>query len=99
MLVYPFLDPRRAFASYAATDGGLTADEAAWYWQQYAGAPDDLDDPDLAPLRSDRLDDPAADAGGQAAEHDVLADEDERARRAASREAGVDVERHDVPRA
>ena len=34
---------------------GFDPREAAWYWQQYAASPADLDDPDLAPLRSDRL--------------------------------------------
>ncbi|MGZ4495704.1 MAG: alpha/beta hydrolase fold domain-containing protein, partial [Nocardioides sp.] len=79
VLVYPFLDPRRAGASYAEENAGLSGAESAWYWQQYAGPddnPDDNpDDPDLAPLLSERL--------GTlprtlvvAAEHDVLLDED-----------------------
>ncbi|MGN6576877.1 MAG: alpha/beta hydrolase, partial [Nocardioides sp.] len=52
VLVYPFLDPDLAAPSYGGYDGGLTRGEARWYWQQYAGAPDDLEDQDLAPLRS-----------------------------------------------
>lgn len=54
-LVYPFLDPTAHFDSYDLEEHGLTRGEAAWYWQQYASTPADLDDPDLAPLRSDRL--------------------------------------------
>jgi acetyl esterase len=54
VLVYPFLDPRAGFASYDTAEG-FDRREAAWYWQQYAAGPADLDDPDLAPLLSDRL--------------------------------------------
>ena len=90
VLVYPFLDPRRGFASYAEDSAGLTAEEAAWYWQQYAGAPEDLDDPDLAPLRSDRFD-TLPPTLVVAAEHDVLVDEDEELARRIG-EAGGDVE-------
>jgi acetyl esterase len=59
-LIYPFLDPTASFASYAeATDvdlgGGFGPSEATWYWEQYAASPEDLTDPDLAPLLSDRL--------------------------------------------
>jgi acetyl esterase len=55
-LVYPFLDPTAGFDSYALGDEqGLSRAEAAWYWQQYSATPADLDNPDLAPLRSDRL--------------------------------------------
>lgn len=53
--IYPFLDPRAGFESYRTSADGFDAREAAWYWQQYAAAPADLDDPDLAPLLSDRL--------------------------------------------
>jgi len=56
VLIYPFLDPTAAFASYAeAVAGGFDAREAAWYWQQYAAREQDLRDPDLAPLLSGRL--------------------------------------------
>ena len=55
VLVYPFLDPTTSRASYGLADGGLTRDEANWYWWQYARGPADLTDPDLAPLRSPRL--------------------------------------------
>ena len=71
--VYPFIDPRLRHPSYANPDGGLTAAEAAWYWAQYA--PDQPAHPDVAPLD-------AATLGSlpptlvQAAEHDVLVDED-----------------------
>jgi acetyl esterase len=77
VLVYPFLDPRAAFDSYAlGAASGFDPREAEWYWQQYAARPDDLSDPDLAPLLSDRL-------GGLpptlvvTAEHDPLRDEGE----------------------
>lgn len=55
VLTYPFLDPQAAGASYALPDVGFDPREAAWYWQQYAASADDLTDPDLAPLLSDRL--------------------------------------------
>lgn len=55
VLTYPFLDPQAAGASYALTDVGFDPREAAWYWLQYAASADDLTDPDLAPLLSDRL--------------------------------------------
>ena len=90
VLVYPFLDPRRGFASYGFSDGGLTAEEAAWYWQQYAARPEDLDDPDLAPLRSDRFA-TLPPTLVVAATHDVLVDEDEELARRIG-EAGGDVE-------
>jgi acetyl esterase len=90
VLVYPFVDPDLSGASYAATDGGLTRSEAAWYWQQYARTADDRRDPDLAPSRSDRLG-VLPPTLVQVAEHDVLADEDhELARRI--RDAGATVE-------
>lgn len=54
-LIYPFLDPSAGFDSYRTCADGFDAREAAWYWQQYAATPADLVDPDLAPLRSDRL--------------------------------------------
>jgi acetyl esterase len=75
VLVYPFIDPHARFPSYANLDGGLTLEECRWYWEQYQRTPDDLDDPDVAPI----------DAAGLgtlpptlviAAEHDVLVDED-----------------------
>ncbi|MGB0100400.1 MAG: alpha/beta hydrolase [Nocardioides sp.] len=88
-LVYPFLDPTAGFDSYRTAADGFDPREASWYWQQYAAGPDDLTDPDLAPLLSDRL--------GTlpptlviTAEHDPLRDEgEELARRLA--EAGVEV--------
>jgi len=75
VLVYPFIDPELSSASYAATDGGLTREEAAWYWRQYARGPEDLHDPDLAPYLSDRLG-TLPPTLVQIAEHDTLADED-----------------------
>jgi acetyl esterase len=55
VLVYPFLDPRAGFDSYRTSADGFDPREAAWYWEQYAASPADHDDPDLAPLLSDRL--------------------------------------------
>jgi acetyl esterase len=76
VLVYPFLDPEAAAASYATESlASLTVDECAWYWEQYAAGPDDLRHPDLAPLRSDRLG-TLPPTLVQIAEHDVLAGED-----------------------
>lgn len=76
VLIYPFLDPTASFDSYRTAADGFEPAEAAWYWQQYASGPEDLADPDLAPLRSARL--------GElpptlivTAEHDPLRDEGE----------------------
>jgi acetyl esterase len=55
VLVYPFLDPQAAGASYGLADVGFDPREGAWYWEQYAATADDLTHPDLAPLLSDRL--------------------------------------------
>ncbi|MFL6171433.1 MAG: alpha/beta hydrolase [Marmoricola sp.] len=54
-LLYPFLDPTASFESYGSQDVAFDRTEAAWYWKQYAASPDDLTDPDLAPLLSDKL--------------------------------------------
>jgi acetyl esterase len=88
-LVYPFLDPRAGFDSYRTVADAFDADEAAWYWRQYAADPADLANPDVAPLLSDRL-------GSLpptlvvTAEHDPLRDEgEELVRRLA--EEGVEV--------
>ncbi|WP_182377341.1 alpha/beta hydrolase [Nocardioides sp. WS12] len=54
-LIYPFLDPTAAFDSYRTAADGFDPADAAWYWQQYAGSPADLEHPDLAPLLSGRL--------------------------------------------
>ena len=76
VLIYPFLDPGAGWESYRTVPDGFDPREAAWYWQQYAGSPADLTDPDLAPLLSDRL-------GSLpptlvvTAEHDPLRDEGE----------------------
>lgn len=55
VLTYPFLDPEAGFDSYRSAAAGFDPVEAAWYWHQYAATPADLNDPDLAPLLSDRL--------------------------------------------
>jgi acetyl esterase len=74
-LIYPFLDPEAGFDSYRTATDGFDPREAAWYWEQYAD-PGDRTDPDVAPLRSDRL-------GSLpptlviTAEHDPLRDEGE----------------------
>lgn len=75
VLVYPFIDPRLRFDSYRAEVGGLGADEAAWYWERYAGPSPDLDDPDLAPIDSPDLG-TLPPTLVVAAEHDPLVDED-----------------------
>ena len=97
VLHYPFLDPTAAGASYAlGADAAFDPREAEWYWRQYAAAEADLDHPDLAPLRSDRL-------GSlpptlvTTAEHDPLRDEGERLA-ALIAEAGGDVTCDAVPR-
>jgi acetyl esterase len=89
VLVYPFVDPRLRFESYRREAGGLGAEEAAWYWEQYAGRPEDIGDPDFAPFESDSLD-VLPPTLVVAAEHDPLVDEDvELARRMEA--AGVEV--------
>ena len=56
VLIYPFLDPTASFASFdLGEESGFGRAEASWYWEQYAASAADYDDPDLAPLRSDRL--------------------------------------------
>ncbi|HEU4568008.1 MAG TPA: alpha/beta hydrolase [Marmoricola sp.] len=76
VLVYPFVDARMRHASYDTEVGGLTRAEAAWYWEQYAARPADLDDPDLAPYDSDRLG-TLPPTLVVTAEHDPLRDEGE----------------------
>jgi acetyl esterase len=75
VLVYPFIDPRQRHASYRSEAGGLGADEAAWYWHQYAARPADLEHPDLSPISSERLH-TLPPSLVVAAEHDPLVDED-----------------------
>jgi acetyl esterase len=89
VLVYPFLDPTAGFESYDTADGAFPRERALWFWSQYLTTPDDLQDPDVAPLRSSRL-------GSLpptlvvTAEHDPLRDEGE-ALAASLAEAGVNV--------
>ena len=77
-LTYPFLDARLRGASYDEPTGLWGRGEAGWYFAQYAGRPEDYDDPDFSPY----------DAGDAAlatlpptlvvtAEHDPLRDEGE----------------------
>ena len=88
-LIYPFLDPTAGFESYDTVADGFDPREAAWYWEQYARTPADLENPDLAPLRSDRLG-TLPPTLVVTAEHDPLRDEgEELARRLAF--AGVEV--------
>jgi acetyl esterase len=75
VLIYPFLDPRAGFESYRTRADGFDPREAAWYWDQYA-SPADHDDPDLAPLLSDRLA-TLPPTLVVTAEHDPLCDEGE----------------------
>jgi acetyl esterase len=88
-LVYPFLDPTADFDSYATAADGFDPRDAAWYWQQYAATPADLEHPDLAPLRSDRLAS-LPPTLVVTAEHDPLRDEGEHLARLLA-EAGVEV--------
>lgn len=77
VLHYPFLDPTAGFASYElGAASAFDPREAAWYWQQYAAGPEDLTDPDLAPLLSDRLG-TLPPTLVTTAEHDPLRDEGE----------------------
>jgi acetyl esterase len=90
VLHYPFLDPTAGFASYEiGAAAAFDPREAAWYWQQYAAGPDDLTDPDLAPLLSDRLG-TLPPILVTTAEHDPLRDEGEHLA-ALIAEAGGDV--------
>ncbi|MBO9523281.1 MAG: alpha/beta hydrolase [Nocardioidaceae bacterium] len=75
-LIYPFLDPSAGFSSYRTAADAFDAEEAAWYWQQYAAHPADLANPDLAPLLSDRLG-TLPPTLVVTAEHDPLRDEGE----------------------
>jgi acetyl esterase len=78
-LIYPFLDPTAGFASHRAeaSTTGFDPREVAWYWTQYAGGdPRLLEDPDLAPLRSERLG-TLPPTLVTTAEHDPLRDEGE----------------------
>ena len=89
VLIYPFLDPSASFDSYATAIDGLDPRTASWFWEQYAAGPDDLESPDLAPLRSEALGTLPATLV-TTAEHDPLRDEgEELARRLA--ELGVTV--------
>lgn len=92
-LVYPFLDPTASFPSYGLAeevgeDIGFDPRESEWFWRQYARTEADFEDPDLAPLLSDRLGTlPATFVA--TAEFDALRDEgEELARRLA--ETGVE---------
>jgi acetyl esterase len=87
VLVYPFLDPTAGFDSYATADGAFPRDRALWFWTQYVDAPADLADPDVAPLRSERLG-TLPPTLVVTAEHDPLRDEGEEL---AARLAGLGV--------
>ena len=88
-LVYPFLDPRNSFPSWAeGAASGFDPSEATWYWEQYARTEADYDDPDLAPLLSDRLH-TLPPTFVATAEHDPLRDEGEELARLVA-ETGVE---------
>lgn len=55
-LTYPFLDPTASAPSYHEENHGFGRESALWYWAQYASTPENLTDPDLAPLLSPALD-------------------------------------------
>lgn len=88
-LLYPFLDPSASFDSYDTAADGFERSETEWYWQQYAATPADLEDPDLAPLLSDRLG-TLPPTLVTTAEHDPLRDEGEHLALLLA-EAGVEV--------
>lgn len=88
-LLYPFLDPSASFDSYDTAADGFERSETEWYWQQYAATPADLEHPDLAPLRSDRLA-TLPPTLVTTAEHDPLRDEGEHLALLLA-EAGVEV--------
>ncbi len=88
-LVYPFLDPELRGDSFQTAAEGFDRAEAAWYWDQYAAAPEDLLDPDLAPLRSPRLG-TLPPTTVVTCEHDPLRDEGEELARRLGEE-GVEV--------
>ncbi|WP_134764951.1 alpha/beta hydrolase [Nocardioides sp. 1609] len=89
-LIYPFLDPSAAGASHREETEGFDPREVAWYWEQYAGGDArHHDDPDLAPLLSDRLD-TLPPTFVMTSEHDPLRDEGE-VLVARLAEAGVEV--------
>lgn len=90
LLVYPFLDPETASASYASDDGGLTRPDAQWFWGHYLSPGQDLHDPDLAPLHATDLE-RLPRTLVQVAECDTLADE-VHAFVARAREQGAQVE-------
>jgi acetyl esterase len=95
VLVYPFVDPHGRFDSYRREAAGFGAEEADWYWQQYAARPEDRDDPDLAPIDSPRLG-TVPPTLVIAAEHDPLVDEDvELARRIGAAGATVALSTYD----
>ena len=75
-LIYPFLDPTASFPSASRERAGFDPRDAAWYWEQYAASPDDLTDPDLAPLLSPHLG-TLPPTLVVTAEHDPLRDEGE----------------------
>ncbi|GAA2152279.1 hypothetical protein GCM10009844_35470 [Nocardioides koreensis] len=89
VLIYPFLDPEGGSESYRTEAHGFDPAQARWYWEQYAATEADLRDPDLAPLRSDRLH-TLPPTLVVTAEHDPLRDEGERLV-AELAELGVDV--------
>jgi acetyl esterase len=76
-LTYPFLDPETASESWRTEAHGFHVEEAQWYWRHYAGTPEALAHPDLAPLQSDRLH-TLPPTLVVTAEHDPLRDEGER---------------------
>jgi len=86
-LIYPFIDAKMRHASYDEAVGLWNRDEAAWYWEQYAGSPADYDDPDFSPYDSDELD-TLPPTLVITCEHDPLRDEGE-ALAARIAEAGV----------
>lgn len=76
VLVYPFLDPRASAESYSMTDTDFPREQALWFWDQYVSTTADLDDPDVAPMRSPAIA-TLTPTLVVTAEHDPLRDEGE----------------------
>jgi acetyl esterase len=76
ILVYPVTDARMTTGSYAehGTQLLISADDMAWFWDQYAPTPTDRLDPDASPLLADDLSG-LPPALVLVAEHDPLRDE------------------------
>ncbi len=77
-LIYPFLDPRCESSSYDTAQDSLDRMTTEWFWRQYVTTPEDLEHPEVAPLRHpDTSLGPLPATFISTAEHDPLRDEGE----------------------